>query len=235
MTLKSSFNLRNKKFYYFIILLIFSILFNQYYGFKGVFPEDSFLTFNSGYDTLNGKYPFKDFYTTTGPLLDFIQALFFKIFGVSWFSYVLHASVFNFILAIATFQVLTKFNLNLNYCFFYSLLVSILAYPSSGTPFMDHHSTFISTIAIFSFILAIKTKSNYYWFAIPFILGFAFLSKQVPASYILLIIFFLSSIFFYFNFDFKKIFLILISGIVFIITFLLFLKGLTIISFLFKS
>ena len=98
MTLKSSFNLRNKKFYYFIILLIFSILFNKYYGFKGVFPESSFLTFNSGYDTLNGKYPFKDFYTTTGPLLDFIQALFFKIFGVSWFSYVLHASVFNFIL-----------------------------------------------------------------------------------------------------------------------------------------
>ena len=55
MTLKSSFNLRNKKFYYFIILLIFSILFNQYYGFKGVFPEDSFLTFNS--DFIPFKYP----------------------------------------------------------------------------------------------------------------------------------------------------------------------------------
>ena len=62
-----------------IILLIFSISFNQYYGYQGVIPLDSFLIFNSGYDVLNGYFPFKDYWTITGPLIDFIQALFFKL------------------------------------------------------------------------------------------------------------------------------------------------------------
>ena len=136
---------KRKKIFYFVILLTFSISFNQYYGYIGIFPEDSFLIFNSGYDTMNGYFPFKDYYTTTGPLLDIIQALFFKIFGVSWFSYVLHASVINFIITIATFYTLIKFKLNINYCFFYALLVSILAYPTAGTPFSDHHVTILSS------------------------------------------------------------------------------------------
>ena len=215
---------KRKKIFYFVILLTFSISFNQYYGYIGIFPEDSFLIFNSGYDTMNGYFPFKDYYTTTGPLLDIIQAFFFKIFGVSWFSYVLHASVINFIIAIATFYTLIKFELNINYCFFYALLVSILAYPTAGTPFMDHHSTFLSIVALFSFILALKIKSNFYWFALPICLGLAFLSKQVPAGYILVVVSILSIIHFSFNFNVKKIFFGLLGGLIFIILFVLILK-----------
>ena len=196
-------NLKKKKIFYFIILLVCSISFNQYYGYIGITPIDSFLIFNSGYDTMNGYFPFKDYYTTTGPLLDVVQALFFKIFGVSWFSYVLHASVINFIITIATFYTLIKFELNINYCFFYALLVSILAYPTAGTPFMDHHSAFLSVVALFSFILALKTKSNFYWFVLPICLGLAFLSKQVPAGYIFVIVSILSIIYFSFNFNIK--------------------------------
>ena len=69
----------------------------------GVLPIDTFLIFNSGYDLLNGVLPFKDVWTIKGPLLDIIQALFFKIFGVSWFSYASHASLFNSLFALATF------------------------------------------------------------------------------------------------------------------------------------
>jgi len=225
MTSAFFFNLKKrKKIFYFIILLIFSISFNQYYGNIGVFPEDTFLTFNSGYDTLNGYYPFKDYYTTTGPFLDLLQAIFFKILGVTWFSYVFHASIINFLITIATFHTLNKFNLNINFCFFYSFLVAILAYPTSGTPFMDHHSTYISIISIFTFILAIKTKSNFYWFILPFIVGSAFLSKQVPAGYIFLIISFLSIIYFYFNFEIKKFFISLLGALIFIISFILILS-----------
>ena len=43
------------------ILAVFSILFNQYYGYVGILPIDSFLIFNSGYDLMNGYYPFKDY------------------------------------------------------------------------------------------------------------------------------------------------------------------------------
>ena len=69
---------KRKKTFCIIVLLIFSILFNQYYGYKGIFPIDSFFPFNSGYDILNGFFPFKDYWAPTGPLLDVIQGFFLK-------------------------------------------------------------------------------------------------------------------------------------------------------------
>ena len=121
---------KKKTIFYVVLLSIFSILINQHYGYQGINPIDSFFSFNSGYDVLIGKFPFKDYWTITGPFIDLIQAFFFKLFGVSWFSYVLHASFFNFIITISTFYVFYKFKLNSHYCFLYALLVSILAYPS---------------------------------------------------------------------------------------------------------
>ena len=88
------------KIIYLAILFFFSILFNQYYGFKGVAPIDSFLIFNSGYDLSIGYLPFRDYWSVTGPLLDLIQAIYFKAFGISWFSYVLHASTFNLLITL---------------------------------------------------------------------------------------------------------------------------------------
>ena len=179
---------KRKKTIYITILLFFSILINQYYGFQGINPIDSFFSFNAGYDVLNGYFPFKDYWTITGPFIDFTVALFFKIFGVSWFSYVLYASIFNFIISIATFYTLEKFELNINYCFFYSILVAILAYPSAGTPYVDHQSAFLSVIAIYFFVLALKTNCKIYWLIVPIILGISFLTKQAPTGHFIIII-----------------------------------------------
>ena len=202
--IKSNFN-KYKKALYIIILFFFSTSINQYYGNFGVCPIDSFWFFNSGYDVLNGHYPFKDYWTIAGPFITYVQALFFMIFGVSWFSYVFHASIFNFIISISTYYTLYKFKLNINYCFFYSLLVSILAYPSSGTPYVDHHASILSIISIYCFILALKTNLKIYWFFLPIFLLTSFLTKQTPTGHFFLIIVFLSLLYFAFNFDIKKI------------------------------
>ena len=55
--------------------------------------------------------------------------------------------------------------------------------PSSGTPFVDHHSTFLSLMGVYFILLSIKknTKSLNYFIPVFFIL--AFFSKQVPSSY----------------------------------------------------
>ena len=151
----------SKKILYSICLFLFSISINQYYGYIGVHPIDTFLFFDPGYRTLNGYFPFKDYWAITGPLLDIIQSIFFKIFSVSWFSYILHASVFNFIIVFATFYTLVKFELTIHFSFFYALLVSIIAYPISGTPFVDYHSTIFSLLALYSFILSIKTRLGF--------------------------------------------------------------------------
>ena len=178
------------------VLFFFSISINQYYGNIGINPIDSFFSFNAGYDILNGHYPFRDYWTITGPFIAFFQAFFFKLFGVNWSSYVFHASIFNFILTISTFYILYKLKLNIHYCFFYSFLLSFLAYPSSGTPYVDHHASYLSLISIFIFILAIKTDLKIYWFLLPIILGISFLSKQAPTSHIILIISLLSIFYF---------------------------------------
>ena len=115
----SSFFNKKKQTFYTIIIFLFSISINQYYGNLGVCPIDSFWFFNSGYDSLNGHYPFKDYWTIAGAFITFTQAIFFKLFGVSWFSYVFHASVFNFfvILFLKTLKVLTmsQFIHNINH------------------------------------------------------------------------------------------------------------------------
>jgi len=206
-----------------IILLLFSVSFNQYYGFQGINPIDSFFSFNSGYDILNGHYPFKDYWTITGPFIDFTVAILFKIFGVSWSIYVLYASIFNFIFTISTFYILYKFGLNLYYCFLYAFLLSILAYPSAGTPYTDHQNSFLSIIAVYCFILALKTNLKFYWFVLPIIIGISFLTKQAPTGHIFLIISLLSSIHFIFNFNTEKIIYGIIGSIFFISIFLIIL------------
>jgi len=169
-----------------LFLIFFSVIINQYYGSRGVFPLDSFHFFDAGYRVLEGDIPFMDYWLVKGPLLDYMQAVLFYIFGVNWQTYLLHASIINASMAVATFFVLKNFNLNTFYCFFYAFLFSILAYPSSGTPFIDHHSAFFSLLGIYSFLLAIKNQKKVYWLLIPLFLILAFFSKQVPAAYIIL-------------------------------------------------
>ena len=222
-----------KEFFFIAIIFLVSISVNQYYGNIGVFPMDTFLFFDSGFRFLNDQFAFKDFWTSMGPLLDLIQGIFFKIFGITWFSYVLHASFFNFLISISTYIILRKFKLEPNYCFFYSLAVALVAYTNSGTPFLDHHSMIFSLIAIYTFILAIEEDKNIYWFLVPLFLFFAFLSKQTPAAYVIIAIFTISLLYFLFNFSYKKIMIIFFSSTLCLIFLSLFfyLKNISVSSF----
>ena len=69
--------------------------------------------------------------------------------------------------------------------FLYSFFFAVLAYPPSGTPFADHHATFLSLLGIYCFILALNSKRNFYWIFMPIFFGLSFFSKQVPGSYII--------------------------------------------------
>ena len=216
-----------------LFLFFFSIIINQYYGNRGAFPMDSFHCFDSGYRVLNGDVPFIDYWLVRGPLLDYIQAVFFYIFGVNWQSYVLHASLINALVTISTFFVLKNFKLKSTYCFMYSLFFSILAYPSSGTPFLDHHSAFFSLLGIYCLLLAINNQRKLYWALVPVFLGFAFLSKQVPAVYIILSIGFILILYSVVNKKFDCIKYSLISSVSFIFLIFIFGKfqGITLSSF----
>ena len=172
----------NKENLFILFLFFFSLLINQYYGNKGIFPADSFAHFDTGSRILLGEHPFKNFWIVSGPFIDYVQAIFFYFFGVNWQSYVFHASLINGILSVATFLVLRNFQLNIYYSFFYSLAFSILAYPSSGTPFVDHHSAFFSLLGIYSLILGIKNEKKLHWILIPIFFGFFSSNNPIFAS-----------------------------------------------------
>lgn len=219
----------NKKFsldyFFYLVILIFSISINQYYGFFAVNPLDNFTIYHSGNLILNGQKPFQDYWVTTGLTLDTIQYLFFKFFGTSWSSYVIHASFINSLYSLLIYFVLRSFELQKVYCLFYSLLSATLFYPAVGTPFVDHHSIFFSVSSILIFILAIKEPDRkIYWFFIPILLFLGFLSKQAPSTYIFLLVF-LSSLFYsVINKKFKILFIYFISSIIILILFFILLK-----------
>ena len=197
---------------YFLLPLIFcfSITFNGYYASLGVFPIDTFYHYDSGFRVMNNEFPVKDYWVTTGILVDFIEALFFEIFGVSWFSHILHSSIFNAFIIVFTFHTFKIFKLNIFYSFCYSLLFGILAYPPSGTPFADHHAILFLLAGGYSLLLGVKTERKIYWIILPWFFGFSFLCKQVPAAYMII----LTSLFFLIYFTIKKNFIFLINTFV---------------------
>ena len=166
-----------------ILLVFFSFSVNLFYGSIGVLPIDTFSHFDTGFRILKGDTPFIDYWTTSGPIIDMIQAIFFKIFGINWFSYILNGSLFNSIVSLFTYFFFRLTGLNIKFSFFYALCFSFLANPSMGSPFVDHYSTFFSLMSIFSFLYAIYTKKNYFFYFVPLLLFLAFFCKQTPSGY----------------------------------------------------
>ena len=184
---------------YLITLSILSFGLTYHYGFIGLMPMDNTVLFNGGFRVLKGNIPFNDYWLVTGPLLDYINAFFFKIFGISWSTFIIHSALFNTFFAVASFFLLIALGLKNYFSFFYSFLIAILFYPVVGTPFVDHHSTFFLVISFYCLIIAIKTNNNKYFYYIPVILLLSFLSKQTPASYGIIFIFVTTIIYLFVN------------------------------------
>ena len=191
-----------------ILIVIFAFFINYYYANKGLYPIDSFSFFDTAYYITEGQHPVKDFWVISGILIDYIQALFFKIFGVNWNAYIFHASLFNVIASLFFFYFLNQFNKNLIYNFILSLSVATLCYPVVGTPFPYQHSLILSIISLLVFYLAVYKEEKKYWIILPLIMFFSFMSMQLPSGLInLLIIIFIVIYFISFNKKFLKYFL----------------------------
>ena len=205
---------------YLLIPLIFTSFFvNYFYGSKGVLAVDTFAHFDSAYKLLKGVVIFRDFWIISGGVIDYLQLPFFYFFGINWNSYILQSSIFNCFLTITTYYFFKNIGLNNIQSFFYSFCFALLANPSMGTPFVDHYSSFFALLGFYSFILAVKSNKRFYWSLLPILLFLAFFSKQTPAAYIILSIFFVTIIY---AVTYKKFSFIipLFSGIFICLTFL---------------
>ena len=216
--------LKNINYLYIFILFLISFIVNLHYGSIGVFPIDTFAFFDSSFSINNGFLPLRDYWTSNGLFVDLLQSVFFRLFGVNWYVYLIHSSLINFILVFLTYRFLNKQGLSYNLSFFYSCSVGILAYPPVGVPFSDHHSLIFSILAVYSLIFSMQKKSNLYLFITILLLFFAFLSKQIPAAFFIILT---SSYIIYFSIKTKNysfIYNSIIFSVILIIIFLIFLQ-----------
>ena len=172
--------------YLFLAIVSFSI--NHWTGSRGLFPIDTFVHFDSAVRILKNELPVRDFWIVHGIFVDYLQATLFWFFGVNWHSYLAHGSIMNVIITLMTFKIFIDFKIEKNFAIVFSLCFAILAYPVSGTPFLDLHSAYFSLISMYLFLIFIKNEDYTKLFTAIFLLGLAFLCKQVPAAYFIILL-----------------------------------------------
>jgi hypothetical protein len=158
-----------------------------FYGRMGFFPLDQSIVFDGGWRIVSGQAPFRDFNTPNSVVPIVLQALFFKLLGVNWFAYCLHAAIFNGLFCLLVFYFLRLLGGSRWVSAFYAFLSGVIFYPPLGVPFMDQHAFFFVMLAMLLAVWASKTQSLskkiLSWVLLPVILAAAFLSKQIPTLF----------------------------------------------------
>lgn len=150
-------------------------------------PLDQSIVFDGGWRILSGQVPYRDFTTPTGLVPIVFQALFFHLFGTTWFAYCLHAAVFNGAFCIVVYFLLRSMEGTKAVSFFYALLSGVVMYPPMGVPYMDQHSFFFLLLTILTVLLARQSVQEQQrillWCLVPPIFLLSFFSKQNPAVF----------------------------------------------------
>ena len=171
----------NDKNLYTTVLIIFSFYVNYYYANIGVLPIDTFAFFDTGYNIILDRHPFKDIWVTTGPFVDYLQALFFKIFGINWLSYVIHGSLINSLATYILFKTLVDLNFNKFLSFVYSLGFELLLF------YLRHTICLLTFLCIFTFgnfnffFMRSFTKKKIVFF-VTFCNGYSFFKYAKPIN-----------------------------------------------------
>ena len=79
-----------------------------YCGHRGVFFNDQSMIFDGAWRLLQGQVPYRDVIFPFGPITFLVQALFFRVFGVSFSVMVLSAAVFNAIAGLLVVRIVSR-------------------------------------------------------------------------------------------------------------------------------
>ena len=151
-------------------------------------PIDTFGFFDTGYNILNGQLPMRDYWAYTGLTVDYLQSLFFLIFGNNWHSYIIHSSFINVVSSLVFYFFLRDLKISKIFSLIYTFSFATLLYPVSGTPFAYLHAYIFSILAVMIFFLLNNSKKRKFLIFIPLIFFLAFFSMQTPTIYIGLVL-----------------------------------------------
>ncbi|MFH1772554.1 MAG: hypothetical protein ABH872_07025 [Candidatus Omnitrophota bacterium] len=134
-------------FYPFLILFSFYLTFKS--GQRGFFPFDQSIVFDGAYRIICGQIPYRDFVIPIGPVTFYIQALFFRIFGVNYFSYILSAACLNVAGAVCAALILRiLFPEKRILSYIAGIITSIWFCPIHGTFYYDQLAFFFCSLTV---------------------------------------------------------------------------------------
>ncbi|MFA5357048.1 MAG: hypothetical protein WC301_06605 [Candidatus Omnitrophota bacterium] len=176
----------------FLFVSIFAFLSALKAGERGFFAFDQSIVFDGGYRILSGQVPYKDFVIPLGPAAFWIQAAFFRLFGVSYSSYIFTSAVINTLAAICgmlIIRMLFPYHRLLSYaCGF---ITAAWFLPPFGTLWVDQVSFFLSFLAIAALLFSCfyragsRAISSFSLAISGFLALFSILAKQNAGLYIL--------------------------------------------------
>ncbi|MBI5248856.1 MAG: hypothetical protein HY912_05120 [Desulfomonile tiedjei] len=154
-------------------------------GQRGLFASDQSIVFDGGYRILSGQVPFRDFVSPNGPISFLAQAGFFGLFGVSFFSYLLHSAAANAVAALSAIYIIRVLFPTRPYLSASAgVLTAIWFYPPFGTPYPEHTAFLLGFPALTLIVAVLVAKSTRHRLRNPIIVlsgilaALAFLSKQ---------------------------------------------------------
>lgn len=173
----------------FIFLSLFSFYAVVRSGERGFFAFDQSIVFDGAYRIICGQIPYKDFVIPFGPGVFFIQAFFFKIWGLNYFSYIFSAALFNVLaalLSVIIFRLIFPSDKFLSYLA--GILSAVWFYPPLGTLYMEQEAFFFALCSLALILYAVSGKNLIHPYLIMPAAGcFAFisiLSKQNAGFFI---------------------------------------------------
>lgn len=170
-------------------LLLAGLAVGLHFARMGYMPLDQSICFDGGWRILCGQVPMRDYVAPNGFPVHALQALFFAVFGVSWFAYCLHAALINGLAVLLVDRLLTLLGLEHMWSSVFALCTAFVFTPPFGVPYMDTHAFFFSLAALVAALAAVRCAGEraraWSAFATGPLLALAFLSKQIPAVFFL--------------------------------------------------
>jgi hypothetical protein len=125
-------------------------------GRRGFYPFDQSILFDGSYRVISGQVPYRDFVLPFGPMAFWLHAVFFKVLGVSYLSYIVGAAVINVLATLLSVIVIRLVLPSMRVLSYVGgLLTAVWFYPPFGTPWVDQTAFFFSFAALALLLAAI--------------------------------------------------------------------------------
>lgn len=132
-----------------VALGVFALLFCFACGQRGLHPLDQAIVWDGAYRILIGQEPFRDFILPHSLAVLYLQAAFFTIGGVSFYTYVLCAAVLNVVAAFSVLRIIALlFPRQRAAAICAAALTAVWFFPPFGTPYGEHAAFLCGLIGI---------------------------------------------------------------------------------------